>query len=161
MRLSSEQMLDEIGERTDAWYRRIWRTCTADEQLVLAEIASEGFVNYKSRRTVRRLLGRGLIAKDPSFRLMNQTFRRFVLSPACQHDIHAIEGASDPSSWDRFRAPFFAVLIGAALYFVATQREMFTATLATLTTVAAALPVLTRMLALVAGKRPEFEIPKV
>ena len=160
-RLSSEQVLDEIGERTDAWYRRIWRTCTADEQLVLAEIASEGFVNYKSRRTVRRLLGRGLIVKDPSFRLMNKTFRRFVLSPACQHDIHAIEGASDPSSWDRFRAPFFAVLIGAALYFLVTQREMFNATIATLTTVAAALPVLTRMLALVAGKRAELEIPKV
>ena len=127
---------------------------------MLAEIASEGFVNYKSRRTVRRLLGRGLIAKDPSFRLMNQTFRRFVLSPACQHDIHVIEGASDPSSWDRFRAPFFAVLIGAALYFLVTQREMFNATIATLTTVAAALPLLTRMLALVAGKRAELEIPK-
>ena len=161
LRLSSDQILDEVAERTDAWYRRLWRSCTADEQLVLAEIASEGFVNHKSRRTVRRLLRRGLIAKDPSFRLMNKTFRRFVLSPACQHDIHAIEGASDPSSWDRFHAPFFAVLIGAALYFLVTQREMFNATIATLTTVGAALPVLTRMLALVAGKRAELETPKV
>ena len=46
--------------------RRLWRACAPDEQLVLAEIAHEGFVNYKSRRTVRRLLGRGLIVKAPS-----------------------------------------------------------------------------------------------
>ena len=38
---------------------------------------------------------------------------------------------------------------------------MFNATIATLTTVAAALPLLVRMLALVAGKLAELEIPKV
>ena len=34
MRLSADQILDEVAERTDAWYRRIWRTCSPDEQLV-------------------------------------------------------------------------------------------------------------------------------
>jgi hypothetical protein len=93
---------------------------------------------------------------------MNTTFRRFVLSPSCQQDVHTIEGESDPSTWDRFRAPFFTVLIGTSLFFLLTQREMFNATIATLTTVTAAVPVLTRVVALIAGKRAaEFEIPKV
>ena len=125
MRLSPDQVLDEVAERTDAWYKRIWKTCSPDEQLVLAEIASEGFVNYKSRRTVRRLLARGLVTKDPSFRLMNTTFRRFVLSAPCQQDVHALEGTSDPSTWDRVRAPFLAALVGISLFFLVTQREMF------------------------------------
>jgi len=162
MRLSPDQVLDEVAERTDAWYKRIWKTCSPDEQLVLAEIASEGFVNYKSRRTVRRLLARGLIAKDPSFRLMNTTFRRFVLSAGCQQDVHALEGTSDPSTWDRVRAPFFAALVGISLFFLVTQREMFTATVATLSTVVAAVPILFRVVALVTGKRAaDLEIPKM
>ena len=162
MRLSPEQVLDEVAERTDAWYKRIWKTCSSDEQLVLAEIASEGFVNYKSRRTVRRLLARGLIAKDPSFRLMNTTFRRFVLSAPCQQDVHALEGTSDPRTRDRVRAPFLAALVVISLFFLVTQREMFNATVATLSTVVAAVPILFRVVALVTGKRAaDLEIPKV
>ena len=127
-------LVDEVADRAEAWYARIWRSCSDDEKLVLSEIAAEGFVNYKSR-TVRRLMARGLAVKDPSFRLMNQTFRRFVLSAHCQHDIRAIEGAADPSPWDRFRAPFLALLVVASLFFVLTQQELFTATITTLTTV--------------------------
>ena len=159
--LSAEQVLDEVADRADAWYARIWRSCSDDEKLVLSEIAAEGFVNYKSRRTVRRLMARGLAVKDPSFRLMNQTFRRFVLSAPCQHDIRAIEGAADPSPWDRFRAPFLALLVVASLFFVLTQQELFTATITTLTTVLAGLPVLVRVVSLLAGKRAELELPKV
>jgi len=155
VRLSPEQVLDEVAERTDSWYRKVWQTCSPDEQLVLAEIAAEGFVNYKSRRTVRRLLARRLIAKDPSFRLMNETFRRFVLSATCRADVLAIEGTSDPSSWDRMRIPFFLVLLGAVGFFMLTQRELFDATLATLTTLTMAIPVLVRLVAMMAGKRVE------
>jgi hypothetical protein len=158
--LSVEQVLDEVADRAEAWYKRIWQSCSDDEKLVLSEIAAEGFVNYKSRRTVRRLMARGLAAKDPSFRLMNQTFRRFVLSAACQHDISAIEGAAEPSPWDRFRAPFLALLVVASLFFVLTQQELFTATITTLTTVLAGLPVLVRVISLLAGKRTELELPK-
>ena len=150
-----------MADRADAWYARIWRSCSDDEKLVLSEIAAEGFVNYKSRRTVRRLMARGLAVKDPSFRLMNQTFRRFVLSAPCQHDIRAIEGAVDPSPWDRFRAPFLALLVVASLFFVLTQQELFTATITTLTTVLAGVPVLVRVVTLLAGKRTELELPKI
>jgi hypothetical protein len=152
-RILREQVLDEIAERTATWYRRLWKACTPDEQLVLAEIAHEGFVNYKSRRTVRRLLGRGLIVKDPSFRVMNETFRRFVLSPQCQADVRAIEGAADPSPWDEVRTPFFVALGSAALFFMFTQRELFDATIAALTTLTIAVPVVVRAVGLMVGRR--------
>jgi hypothetical protein len=153
LQLSREQVLDEVSERAEAWYRRLWKGCNPDEQLVLAEIADDGFVNYKNRRTVRRLLGRGLAAKDPNFRLMNETFRRFVQSPPCQADVRAIEGGSDPSRWDELRVPFFVGLIGAALFFMFTQRELFNATVAAMTTLAMAMPVLVRVLGFMAGTK--------
>ena len=158
LRLSPEQVLDEIADRTDAWYGHIWRSCTPDEKLVLAEIALEGFVNYKSRRVVRRLLGRRLVTKKPSFRLMNETFRRFVLSPGCQADVQAIEGTSEPSPWDRARVPFFTVLVAGSLFFLVTQRELFNATIATLSTLVAAVPVIIRVAALVVGKQVPSEV---
>lgn len=157
VRLSSDQVLDEVADRAESWYRRIWRSCSPDERLVLADVAAEGFANHKTRRTVRRLLGRGLIAKDPSFRLMNATFRRFVLSPACQADVRAAEDASGSSALDRLRLPFFTVLVGAALFFLFTQRELFNATVAALTTLTAALPVVARLVGAMTGKRVEAD----
>ena len=151
--LSREQVLDELSECAEVWYRRLWKACTPDEQLVLAEIADDGFVNYKSQRTVRRLLARGLVRKDPDFRLMNETFRRYVLSPPCEADVRTIEGTSDPSRWDELRVPFFVGLIGAALFFMFTQRELFNATVAALTTLAMAMPVLVRVLGFMAGTK--------
>lgn len=161
LRLSREQVLDEVTERTETWYRRLWKSCSPLEQLVLAEIADDGFVNHKNRRTVRRLLGRRLVSKDPSFRLMNETFRRFVLSPSCQADVRAFEGTTEPSPWDRLRLPFFVVLIGAALFFMLTQRELFDATIAALTTLTMAVPVLLRFTGLMGGKRDGGEVQKV
>jgi hypothetical protein len=151
-RLTPEQTLDEIADRAAAWYAWLWSRCTADEKLVLADIAQDGFVNYRKRHTVRRLLGRGLIAKDPSFRVMSETFRRFVRSPSARADVRAIEGAAAPSAWDELRIPLFLLLVGAGLFFVSTQRELFNATVAALTALTGAIPVLVRAVGMVGGR---------
>ena len=104
-RTMPEQLLDEIAERTATCYAVSGGHVRSDEQLVLAEIAHEGFVNYKSRRTVRRLLGRGLIVKAPSFQLMNETFRRFVLSPPCQGGRVRHRGRGEPEPVGRSAHP--------------------------------------------------------
>ena len=93
---------------------------------------------------------------------MNTTFRRFVLSPRASR-------TSTPSKAPPTRVPGTAVAGTVPcradwhrVVLLVTQREMFNATLATLSTVVAAVPILFRVVALVTGKRAaDLEIPKV
>ena len=73
----------------------------------------------------------------------------------------AIEGAANPSPWDEVRTPFFVVLGSAALFLMFTQRELFDATIAALTTLTIAVPIVVRAVGLMAGKRIEADPPKV
>ena len=100
MRLSPDsQVLDEVAERTDAWYKRIWkRRARPTQQLVLAEIALEGFVNYKS--PLQRPVPARAWGSSPSFFFPAHEHDIPALPPAapCQQDVHALEGTSDPST---------------------------------------------------------------
>jgi hypothetical protein len=77
-----DQLLIEVGERSETHYRAIWDGCTPAEKMVLGQIAEEGLVNEKTVRTVRALMSRGLVRRQPNFVVMNETFRQFVISAA-------------------------------------------------------------------------------
>jgi hypothetical protein len=153
--MTREQMLDEIEERASSWYRRVWTTCSDDEKLVLGHVAQQGLANAASRRVVRRLLMRGLLFKDPSLRVMNETFKRFVLSPQCRAEVRSLEGEAEPSTWDRLRLPLALGAASAGSFLFVTQREVFDSTLTTVAGITAAVPTVIRLASLVLDRRPE------
>ena len=139
------QLLVEVGERAENYYREIWSTCTKEEKLVLGQLAQEGLVNYKAKTTLRRLMARGLVRREPHFVLMNETFRRFVLSSFSRTEVAALEEDSTTSAWDAIRWPFLALLIGSLAFLFVTQHELFNTTVGVLTAVAAAVPAIVKM----------------
>lgn len=151
--LAREQILEEFGDRAEKHYRLLWNQCSRDERLVLEQLAEEGLVNEKSRRVVRRLMARGLVVRAPNLRVMNETFRRFVVSSGVRQQVVAIERSAGPSAWDRFRGPFFATLGVGLVFFLATQQRAFESALATVTGVAAAVPALAKVLQVLASGR--------
>lgn len=138
--LSREQVLEEFGERAEGYYRALWASCTTDEQVVLEHLAETGLVNEKSRKLIRRLMARGLVHRTAAFRLMNETFRRFVISSNCRGEILAIEKNAGPSAWDKMRGPFFAALAASIVFFLTTQQALFDGVLAGITGLTAGLP---------------------
>jgi hypothetical protein len=151
--LTRDQVLDEIEERTSRFYARVWSTCSNEEKLVLGHVAQQGLANAASRRVVRRLLVRGLLFKDPSLRLMNETFTRFVLSAACQAEVAGLEGEAEPSTWDRLRLPLALGAASAGAFLFITQREVFDSTLTTVAGVTAAVPTVIRLAQLIVDRR--------
>jgi hypothetical protein len=125
-------VLDEVADRADAWYARIWRSCSDDEKLVALGNRRRGVREYKSAPHGEAALWlAGSRSKDPSFRLLNQTFPPFraVRRPASTTSVRS-KARAIPSPWDRFRAPFLALLVVASpVLFVLTQQELFTATI--------------------------------
>ena len=150
--LDAAQFLVEADERLDRYYRRIWETCSPDQKLVLLQIAEEGFVNEKSSRVVRLLMARGLVTRRPNIRLMNETFRRFILSDTRRADAAAAEDQST-STWDSVRWPFLIMLMAMLAFLFTTQHELFNTTLGVITALAAGIPVILKMASLFGEKR--------
>lgn len=150
---SREQLLEEFGERAERYYRAIWASCSPEEEVVLEHLAEEGFANEKNRRVIRRLMVRRLIHRAPNLCLMNETFRRFVISANCKSTVLSLEKDAGPSAWDRFRLPFFAGLSASLIFFFSTQQALLEGTAATITGLAAGLPALIQMLDLFGGSR--------
>ncbi len=143
--LTCEQILEELAERAAPYYQRLWLACDADERVVLEHVAQYGLASAASRRVVRRLLGKGLLRKDPNLRLMNQSFQRFVLTAECRREVAALEELAEPSVWDRLRLPLGLTSLATVLFLVITQREAFDATVAMAAGVTTAVPTLVRL----------------
>lgn len=142
-----DQLLDEIGERAEEYYAALWLTCSPHEQLVMMQLAQTGFVNNKTRKDVRRLLARGHLRRDPQLRLMNESFRRFVLAQCTTSKLAAeLEHDLAGDAWSRFRVPLFAGVAVVMLFFFVTQRQMFDSSIALVTGVAASLPAFVKMI---------------
>ena len=109
--------------------------------------------NYRDGKAVRGLISRGLIRRDPHFRLMNETFRQFVLSDRCRGEVKKVEHQTQASAWDRLWRPFATVLAIVLVFFVATQKARFDALIAIITAGTAGIPGLLKLVGLIVGDR--------
>jgi hypothetical protein len=150
--LNVSQLLVEVGERAETHYQEIWANCTPAEQLVIGQLAQEGIVNYKARRTVRALMGRGLVRREPHFVLMNETFRRFVLGAYTRSTAAALEREAS-SAWSTVRWPFFALVVLSVAFLFETQQQLFNTALAIVTGVTAFVPAVLKMMSLFGGRQ--------
>lgn len=149
-----ERVLDEIGERAETHYAGLWASCRGDEKLLLCQIANNGLANAGSRRTLRRLMARGLIRRDPNLRLFSDTFRRYVLKAAKDEDIVSRARAQHgPSTWDSLRVPFFVIIIAFVLLLLATQKDLMATTTALAAALTTGLPVIAKLVGVFTERR--------
>jgi hypothetical protein len=149
-----EEIYDEIGERAAMYYASLWATCTNDEKAVLMHIAADGFANSKDRHTIRRLLARGLLRREPNFKVMNETFRRFVVADARRREVRLIqESDTGESTWDKIQKPLVLSLAVGAGFFFFTQRELFDASFAVVSGVAGGIPAVLRVVGIFSAPR--------
>jgi hypothetical protein len=149
--LDLSQLLVEVGERLENYYQGLWASCTDSERIVLGNVAVDYLVNEKDKRAVRGLMARGLIRRQPFFRVMNETFRRFVLSTNSTREMAVLQG--QVSSWDSVRWPFLIVLAALTAVFFTTQHELFNQTLGIISAVAAGLPAFVKLISVVSGTK--------
>jgi hypothetical protein len=77
--LLAEQVREGIYDAAEAHYNTLWARCSVVERVLLVQLAEEGFVNPRAFQTLARLRRRRIVDSSPQFKIMNQTFRRFVI----------------------------------------------------------------------------------
>jgi hypothetical protein len=138
--------IDRLVERAFGAYMGLWDACTRNEKLVLVQLASEAVVNPKQEATVRSLLQRGLLVRDPGLRIFNESFARFLMQIQDPDEVKRWERTADGISWAHSRWIVLGFLLLALLFLWATQRELFNSTITFLTAAVVGLPGLVKVL---------------
>ncbi len=127
-------------ERWESYYWALWNACSPDEQLVLVHLTKERFVNPKQWRTVRRLLQRGLVTRDPMLRPSDESFARFVLRVYEPQEVAHWESQVRGLGWQQLRWALLSMLAVIALFLFATQRAFMDTTLGFLSALTLGVP---------------------
>ncbi len=157
--LSEDQVIEELGVRAEAYYRSLWSHLSTSEKLILIHVAQEGFVNPKRWGIVRRLRSRGLIRKDPGLRLMNESFRRFVVHAELPATVKRWEAEKKGLTWARLQGPLMIVAIAVAAFFFFTQRDETSAAIGFVTTLAGVVPTVVRLISSLHAQRATGPAP--
>lgn len=148
--LSKDQIVDLVLERAEPFYRAVWKLCSKTERLVLFNLTQSPFINPGARTTIRRLTQRGLIERDPYFKIVNESFGRFAetADPPESQQAWRAEGGS---IWRLLRAPLAVGLAALGIAVIVFGGPLLESTRAMAAALAAAGPALLTIRALTAG----------
>jgi hypothetical protein len=118
--VSREWLVNRVLDLSDSYYHVLWSGLTPSERLVLYQLATDGWTNPKNVAAIRQLERKLLISKDPMYRIMNESFRRFVLS---EHgaEIEQWQKREQLSTWRAFRLVAIAAAVGIGVWLLYTQ----------------------------------------
>jgi hypothetical protein len=148
-----QELLDRRIDRFEGYYRSLWTSCSQEEQLVLVQLAEEGFLNPKQALVARQLLQRGLLVRDPALRLMESGFCAFVQRVHDRQEVKTWEQDFSGPGWSGLRWGFTKVLMVAAtfvavvisLFLFATQQQLQDAAIGVVSIAAVAVPILLKL----------------
>jgi hypothetical protein len=130
---SWKQIVSFVLDAAEPYYRSVWDLCSRDEKLVLIQLAEEGLVNPKNTGILRRLSRRRLVALEPRFRLINESFREFVLGVEPPERVAQWEGEETMQTWKRMSVPIYAFGAMAVAILLFTEQSLVTSALAIVT----------------------------
>ncbi len=144
---------EQADEACEARHWQIWHQCTRAEKLALRHLAEEGFLNPNAQDVARPLMQRLLVRRDPAFVLPSEAFRRFVLRAETHATVSGWEQAGIPSAWSKLRTPLMVLATLGVVYLIVAEPDALNSSIALAGGVAAALPLLLRMFAMVGDQR--------
>lgn len=142
-KLTREQLIQEVTTRAYFYYRLMWSFCSARERLALIHLAEDGLVNARNASVVQQLIRRNLVRQAPVAKIMNESFRRFIVANYQPADI-AAEGIS--SDWSNLKGPLMFILLAVVAFLFTTQQDLLNTSITVLTTIAALLPAVAKFL---------------
>jgi hypothetical protein len=111
------------------YYLSLWQSLSGDEQRTLYDIAGDGLMNQRNHDVADNLYALGLIRinhSETGYKVMNESFRRFVLTRIDKKEISKLHDEADPAhSWNRFQLPVILVVVALSLFLFTTQKEAF------------------------------------
>jgi hypothetical protein len=139
---TQEQLVELVAVRADTYYRMVWAGLTSGERLVLYQLALDGWSNPKNTAAIHQLEQKKLIFRRPMYRIMNDSFRRFIRSSEHEREILSWQKTEQQSTWQALRFVIIAAIIGAGVWLLYAQAQLFQIGTGYITAIAALLTAL-------------------
>jgi hypothetical protein len=120
---SPDERVQEVLDRASGYYLSVWKSCTDEERFSLFQLAEDGMANPMNRSALRHLMRKGLVLKDPQYRFMNESFRRFAGAAPTPEEVSRWSDEAGREGWGRVRGGFIVGLVLVAAFLFATQQE--------------------------------------
>lgn len=143
--LNRAKLLEEVLDRSEVHYRVLWSTCTKDERLVLFQLAQDGWANPNNDRALSHLQRRNLIQRSPAFRIMSESFRRFILHAQYPHEIEEWEREEKHSLWKALKLSLITATVLIGCWLLYAQQEVLNLSLGYISAFAAAGGIIIRL----------------
>lgn len=129
-------------------YEKIWAGLSKPEQLVLYDFALDGITNYRNSDTIYKLYQAGLLVRKPDghLELMNQSFRRYLLSKAGSEEVIKLEQQfKADSSWKNLKSFCYMLFFAVMVFLFATQQDLSNKVIAIISGLATVIPLMIRL----------------
>ena len=155
----SESLVEEtilmIQHMSSPYYLSIWNSLTIDEQYVLHDMADDGLANYKNRGALTLLFYKGLIVHDDRIKIMNRSFRNFILEVNPENLLSDNAERQRGSNWQNFKMPFLVIGVVVLFFVFYTQQETFNKYIALIASFTASLPFILRLFTMIPSGKAE------
>ena len=119
---SPEEMKEQVRLAAFPYYWSLWESCSSHEKLALYHVASEGYL-HRHNPELMALCQMGLLRLTPDIRLLNESFRSFVLEIGAKTRVAEWEAGTITDTWARLKYPFLLVFGVIVVFLFATQQE--------------------------------------
>jgi len=119
-----EEVMEDVLDRADAYYRSLWSTCTKDERLVLYQLSNDGWANPRNRNAIQDLIRRGLVVRSSGLHIMNRSFRKFVLDYQYPEEVAAWDQEVKKSTWRAVRRSILVAGLVIGVWLVYSQQQV-------------------------------------
>lgn len=120
--VAKEQIIREVLEAAGPCYEDLWVSCSESQMLALFHIARDRFLHARNPE-IRPLLQKGLIVLNPDLRLMNESFRRFVVATGAKQRLTEMETEGSRSTWTQVWRPMGVGVALIAVFLIFTQEQ--------------------------------------
>ncbi|MEP7002270.1 MAG: hypothetical protein ABI969_17405, partial [bacterium] len=150
---SHEDILFEFGVAAESYYRALFGACSMDQKLALYQLSDSGGVNPRNATVLAQLLRNGLLRRDPNFRVMNETFRRFVAREMPHDKAVAWEHEGVRLPWGSISTMMLTVAVLPIGLMLLTQQQLVGVWVGALPTLAPVLPGVAKLISSVGAKK--------
>ena len=122
---TSEQVVTRLLGLARPHYQNIWHSCSKEEKLALYHLAIDRML-HTDNPELPRLYLKGLVQSCPNLKLMNRSFRRFILIAGKRESLDVWKSGGAKSVWELSRLPLLIMVGGGLVFLFATQQEFKT-----------------------------------
>lgn len=152
LRMRAADVYRQIGSQAKMYYRRVWEALHDDEKLTLLHLAEDRLLS-PSDPQIDQLFSKGLIVRTPEVRLLNDTFKEFVLGNCFTGDLAFAETeAKTMSPWEKLKLPLFIGMVTVVLFLALTQKQFFGSSLSIVGALISGLPTAFKLINFLQGQ---------